>query len=307
MAASRAAGSTFISSCGLGGVFSIFRAMRKVTSSSRTFGGFVHAMPLSSVRVKIDRAKKHLTHLDAAIRAFEAGRPYRVGMNNDASDPSHEIYYFKLLTPIPDEWGAIVGDCVYNLRSALDHLAAALVKANGGTPGDYTAFPVGSDKRHFETSAIKRIDGASAAAIQIASELNPYPGGDDTIWRIHRLDIADKHVLLIPVAAAHKVFGVRHDIQGPGLEHFLPGQMLRGPAVSRKFPLKDGDELGGYRRVLDAGYQDNTEFDFGFEIAFGEGQIFDGQAVIPTLTQLTDHTTGVIDIFAQRIFGTAAW
>lgn len=264
-------------------------------------------MPLSSVRVKINRARKHLADLDAAIRDFEAGRPYDFTTNKDANVPSCEIHHFRLLTAIPDEWGAIVGDCVHNLRSALDHLAVALVKANGGTPGDYTAFPVGSDETHFRTSAIKRLDGASEAAIKIVSELKSYAGGDDTIWQIHRIDIADKHVLLIPVAAAHKMFGVRHDIQGPGLEHLPRGQMLRGPAASRKFPLNDGDKLGAYRRVVDPGYQDNTEFDYGFELAFGEGQIFDGQAVIPTLTQLVDHTTGIVDIFALRIFNTADW
>ena len=45
----------------------------------------------------------------------------------------------------------------------------------------------------------------------------------------------------------------------------------------------------------------NNNLNFSFEIAFGEGQIFDGDAVIPTLNDLTQLTNGIIEIFAKRI------
>jgi hypothetical protein len=99
--------------------------------------------PLKGVRVKIDRAKKHLSELDRSIRAFEALHPYSV-MPDKKSEPSYVIDRFWLNVDIPDEWAAVLGDCVHNLRSALDLLAVALVEANGGTPGDHTSFPVES-------------------------------------------------------------------------------------------------------------------------------------------------------------------
>jgi hypothetical protein len=262
--------------------------------------------PLSGARVKIVRAKKHLADLEGAIKDFDVLHPYSV-MIDKKTEPGHEIHRFWQNVPIPSEWAAVFGDCVHNLRSALDLLAVALVKQGGATPTDYTAFPVGSDQTHFETSAIHRIDGASADAIKIVCELKPYRGGNDTIWRLHRLDIADKHQLLIPVAAAHKMFGVKYNITGPGMDHYGTPQMVRGPAVSRKFPLKNGDELGRYIPIPDAGYKDNTEFEFGFEIAFGEGQAFAGEALIPTLNELLRFTEGIADIFARRIFGLAGW
>jgi len=256
---------------------------------------------LSGVRVKIDRAKKHLADLDVAIRAFEALEPHRVVTHKESST-GDEIYRYCSLVPIPDEWGAVVGDCVHNLRSALDLLANALVRENGGVPGDRTAFPIGSSETDFRTSAIKRIEGASATAIKIVSDLNPYRGGNEPLYRLHRIDIADKHRLLIPVAASHVVFGVQWDITGPGFEHLPPSPMARVPAVSHKFPLKDGDELGRYPRVSDPGYQDKTKFEFEFEIAFGEGQIYDGESVIPAITKLVDFTDGLVGIFAGNVF-----
>jgi hypothetical protein len=72
-------------------------------------------------------------------------------------------------------------DCVHNLRSALDHLAIVLVRDGGGTPGEYTAFPISRDRTHIETRAIQRLEGASAAAIKIVKRLKPYPGGCNSL------------------------------------------------------------------------------------------------------------------------------
>jgi hypothetical protein len=262
--------------------------------------------PLSSVRITIDRAKKHLRDLDDAIRAFERRESHFVSMKTDPHF-GYEIYCFREREPIPGDWGAIVGDCVHNLRSALDHLAVALVKQNGGKPTKYTSFPIGSDASYFASSGIFRIKGASTRAIELVSGLKPYKGGYDALVRLHDIDVADKHLLLIPVARAQKTFTFKHGIVQIGTERYPPTPELTGPPIDRKFPLKDGDELLSYNRAKGPDIDDNTYFKFGFEIAFGEGQIFDGEAVVPTLTQLIDQTEGVVAIFAKEIFSLAEW
>jgi hypothetical protein len=44
-----------------------------------------------------------------------------------------------------------------------------------------------------------------------------------------------------------------------------------------------------------------------FEVAFGEGQIIDGQPVLPSLQQLIDFVERVTDIFARRVLKTTSW
>lgn len=254
---------------------------------------------LSGVRIKIERAKKHFSDLETAIHSFELRWPYTIKTETD-SNTGNEINKFYLNKPIPGEWGAILGDCIHNLRSALDLLAVELVRAGGGVPGDYTAFPIGSDRTYFESSGITRLNGATAEAIKLVRRLKPYYRGCDALWRLHRLDIADKHQLLIPVAAAHKEFGVEYDIRGPGLQRIVQ-PLFRGPVADRKLPLKNGDVLIGYQRLRADGFEDQTKFHFAFEIAFGEGQIFDGETVVPTLRELGQFTERIIDIFARRI------
>ncbi len=257
--------------------------------------------PLSSARIKIDRAKKHFAEIDAAIAAFEARDPFYVETDKE-SDPRYEIYRFRQREAIPPTWGAIVGDCAHNLRSALDHLAVALVVQGGGTPTQYTSFPIGRDEADFRSRLKSRLNGASAQAIALIEGLQPYSGADNPIFALHSLDILDKHENLVPVAAANSRRGFKIDIRQPGTEHYPPARMLRGPPLERKFPLKDGDELGSYLRESGDNIEDNSEFEFEFEISFGKAQIFDGEAVRPTLTKLVDLTEGIIKAFASGIW-----
>lgn len=258
--------------------------------------------PLLGVRVKINRAKKHFADLDAAILAFEATDPYHVPVEIDAQT-GHEVYRFYLREPIPVEWAAILGDCIHNLRSALDLLANALVTHNGGTPGTYTVFPISSAAHYSASDIASALQGASVSAIALVKGMKPYQGGTDPFWRLHRLDIADKHRLLVPVAARQETFSVRSDIRSIGTEHYPEPQMTTVRALNPRFPLKNGDVVLCYQRPpAEPDFEDKTEFAFGFAIAFGEGQVFDGQTVIPTLKQLVEFTEGIVEIFARHIF-----
>jgi len=48
----------------------------------------------------------------------------------------------------------------------------------------------------------------------ILTDLKPYAGGDHAIWPIHRLDIRDKHRLLIPVIFYSSVSGIETEHNG---------------------------------------------------------------------------------------------
>src|SRR4051812_42882611 len=102
------------------------------------------------IRLRIERAKKHIVDLNTAIVAFNATGPYEVGAKRDP-DTRKPIYYVKEVKPTPAEFSLIAGDAIQNLRSSLDHLAWLLVKANGGTPGDSTQFPIYKDLKKYES------------------------------------------------------------------------------------------------------------------------------------------------------------
>ena len=66
-----------------------------------------------------------------------------------------------------------------------------------------------------------------------------------------------------------------------------------------QFPLKDGAELFAAPSNGQLPFQENLQFRF--DVAFGNGQIFEGEPVVPALLQLCDVVTGVFDIFEKHI------
>ena len=95
------------------------------------------------------------------------------------------------------EMGAIVGDIIHNLRSALDLLACDLVLANGGNPkGVYFPFFKTADGLNKKIKD-RDFNRAGPDAVALLTRYQPYEGGDSPLYAIHLLDIIDKHRMLV--------------------------------------------------------------------------------------------------------------
>jgi hypothetical protein len=106
----------------------------------------------------------------------------------------------------------IIGECLYDLRSALDHLAVAMAprrrKANAAFPVETTdpwekdaagIFVYPDERRQSFTSKIK---GIPADAVEMIMKAQPYQreGSElETLSPISRLENADKHRTLIAI------------------------------------------------------------------------------------------------------------
>ena len=249
-------------------------------------------------RIKIDRAKRHIIDLKAEIDAFHARDPYRV-LSHEDSQAGQRVIRVKVIEEIPSSWGAAIGDVVHNLRSSLDLLMNDLVVMAGNQPHRSTQFPVGIEVKELKPSFFEKVRGAEPRTIKLIKRLKPYEGGiGSALWRLHELDIRDKHRLLVPVGAAHRNVIFRpHIPTSDGIELPLLSFAIR-PA-DRQFPLRDGAEL--YREPLVMAV--NTDPQVTLEIAFGDGQIFEGEPVIETLAQLAqavDRVIGAFDRIASR-------
>jgi hypothetical protein len=82
--------------------------------------------PRPSHRLKLDRAEEHLVDLKGVAADASVRRPYPV---IETFDPERQewIYYLSLAEVEPPEMFPIVlGDFLFNVRSALDHLVVAI-------------------------------------------------------------------------------------------------------------------------------------------------------------------------------------
>jgi hypothetical protein len=121
------------------------------------------------------------------------------------------IERFHIREPPPLRWGVMLGDCVHNLRSALDHLIYQLTLLDGGTAEDcaQTQFPIASkSEAQFEQMADHRIPRLSKMHRGMVKRAQPYHAGDKA-WK-HPLAIladlsnADKHRVLNPMFSVLK-------------------------------------------------------------------------------------------------------
>ena len=245
---------------------------------------------LAAIRLKTERAKKHIRNLEGEIIAFGMGEPYRIATEIDA-DTGEKIYRMKVFGGISGEWPLIIGDAVHNLRSALDHLAWQLVEANGSVPNDRTDFPIRKGPTEYEnTTKRPKIEGISPGAVGILDSIKPYKGGNDTLWTLHQLDVFDKHRL--PIVTALVVDRVTITKAEGGTSRFVA-------RFRREAFLEDGAEVGRMPPPFDD--SDKVDFKLSLVVSFVEPKIVEGKAVVQLLNQFCAAVEGVVDLFVPHL------
>jgi hypothetical protein len=261
---------------------------------------------IPSYRLKIERAKRHIRELAEEIETFFARQPYVI-LSEDNHARGQRVWKVSVRACVPTDWSAIVGDAIHNVRSSLDLLAVEVVRFCDPARASYNhvKFPFGKSKDVFEARARETIKGASREARTLFDNLKPYKGGDEALWRIHELDILDKHKAIIPVGASHSA--VQIDAMAAFRQEFpdrakgLPAFPIGLRPADHQFPLQDGAEVFAAPLGGDP-FEDDVKFMF--EIAFGEGQIVDGEPVVPALTQMRQFVEDIFDLFERRILNT---
>jgi hypothetical protein len=238
---------------------------------------------IALIRVKVERAEHHVIDLERAIRAFLDSDPYRVGSKREAKKL---IYYAANVEPVPPVIAAVAGDAIHNLRSVLDHLAVHLFfvgpnRAAG--PSKHDAFYIADDSKEFESRLNGVIQDLRPDAADALRSIEPYKGGKGhRLWILHRLDIIDKHRLLMTIASTLKSVSIVHK----NTPNVLPTPLSQ----TKKFlPLKAGDELLiGYGQIAE-------NMQFAFDVALNEPGILECESLLETVKQLNDLVSGIFD------------
>jgi len=162
--------------------------------------------------MKLVRADEHLKALNDEVGAFLQIRPYEVVTQQDVPGGNIRAQVVYRHAP-PDRLLMLIGDALYNLRSALDHLAWSLAGTNADPR---TEFPIFADKSKFcavnshgipqKGSGLLKMHDMPASAQAVIKSLQPYNGSHELpdcapLWLLQALGIEDKHHTLNLVAA----------------------------------------------------------------------------------------------------------
>jgi hypothetical protein len=228
-------------------------------------------------RAKIARARKHYADLEHDVSAFESSDAHEV-VREVGVHSSVWRYRLRQSAPVPPEISCIFGDLVHNLRACLDFLVCDLIQHNGAVVTSEHGFPVGGDTHQFQSAYGKIKKHLNKPARLVLKSYNPAVRSDNLAWTIHKLDIDDKHRLLLGTSLAH--FEAKAD-----------GTMtITSVHLPRADPCKkDGDIL--YTSEDPIIGEDLT---FGLTIAVHQPNVVECQRLIPFARRLIDFTDSVL-------------
>ena len=251
------------------------------------------SLNLASVHAKLARAKEHAKTIKSEVSAWCDSRPYSVVPKSNADSTRHSLILRVPANPPFVNWSIVAGDCVHNLRCALDHLVYAIaIHESGQDPpphGRKLMFPIHSTAKGFSEST--NLGTISAPMRAIFESVQPYNRLHNELppllSMLSEFDNRDKHRLLNLTfnAVAQGDIGLR--AKSNEAVEFIPN---RGK-------LEDGTEVGAFiftRPTPDVQY-DRISIDF--VIAIGHGK-----RVPPTpLGSESNDVTMVLRILTEEV------
>ncbi|NTW30100.1 MAG: hypothetical protein HGA33_02400 [Candidatus Moranbacteria bacterium] len=166
---------------------------------------------LEGIMAKLARAMHHISEYEEARKKWRASivanPPITIQENPSPPQPT-----FVLTSPKVDpEISPIIGDCVHNLRTCLDHLIGQLAIKEGHDIAKRSplAFPVCTDKSAYDNFVQTKISPfiKNLEVLQAINAIQPYHRHEpktDPLWVLSELDNLDKHRKLV-VASPHLI------------------------------------------------------------------------------------------------------
>ncbi len=249
---------------------------------------------MSDAQARIERAKELLEGLKKGIAAFFDAKPYEA-MVAEEEGTGDLLVKVKIHAHTPEQWKITTGEIIHHLRAALDLWVHDLILKNGNTPTIDTSFPVFDKEADFKKFASAKLLGIDAKSLALIMGLNLFQSGNPTIWKLHKLDIEDKHHKLIVAGSAHRSvvidFGQVFRDMHPDKE--FPDMSIGLQPAERDFPLQDGSIL--YRVPAKARKSHPSELPkYEFEIAYSDGNIVKDEPLIPSLEAFVNAAENII-------------
>ena len=220
------------------------------------------------VREKLRRAHLHRKEIERRIDRFIDNQAYETAREVDPKTGQHLwIGKIKKQPPII-RWGALIGDCLFNFRSALDHLAYDLAVAHSGFPLDpevefRSEFPIFWRRQITPQELSNKLGAVAPDARDLIVEMQPYGRKNRAALKyLDSLQNFDKHRTLHLVQATAVAVGWYGDDS--------PFGNGGGDGEINLRPFKDGDVIARSPTTPDPKSHNDPVFSFG--IAFsGEG------------------------------------
>lgn len=160
---------------------------------------------LDGPKAKIARALEHHRQFNAALDDYIAQRPF--GIRLDHAEDGWTSLTFIIREPIPLRLGAIFGDFVNNLESALDQLIGQLVVGSGNVISTGNYYPVVTTPERWPVARPDKLKGVKDEWADIIRDAQPFIDEPNIeshpLVVLHKANKISKHTLLMPAAVVN--------------------------------------------------------------------------------------------------------
>jgi hypothetical protein len=226
----------------------------------------------------------HREDFESRSRRFAHTNAYSVVRQDDIKAQNRLWILHVHKRPPLTRWGALIGECLFDFRSALDHLAYDLAVAYSGFPlqpqvEERSEFPIFHKRRPQKRELDDRIGAVHPDARRLIETMQPYGRKDRAALKyLDALHNFDKHRTLHLVVT-----------QSTGVSAY--GELLGLMDFINFGPLKDRDKLA--QMPLKDAVQNDQDPHFSFGVAFPKsGPGAKAPDVAQTLRWIGDHIEG---------------
>jgi hypothetical protein len=220
----------------------------------------------------------------AEIKSFAETNPYT--LSSEIAPDGWTKLYLATTKPITNLYAPSVNAVLQAQRVSLDYLAVALAEANGAVDPTDTYFPVAKSKACLaEKSALKKIRRLAPADQAIILDTQPYLGGNDNLFALHKMNVERKHRRLGLLAGATQPVGFGAGAGGCMIEAIA----LYAPTILSRDP----------HLIAMAQFEGNIEIQVATEITFCDVPGREANApVIETLREFSHSCRQVVARFS---------
>ena len=265
--------------------------------------------PLVDARAKLDRARLHIAELESQNASFLETKPYDVTPEY-YTEKDMTVYFLDRFTPVPVALPLIIGEAVHNLRSALDIAAWTAYRSDNTDEGRHIYFPIAKDATTYPYESERKLKGVKQSFKDAINTLEPYAGGNDLLFGLHKLDLADKHQLLITPLICVEKFGMKISTEYverefKGLLRFsdasaIPPQTLWFDAPTRpELPLVLSEGAPIFSVAGDR--EKHQDVELTFDIGLAEPYAFRNRAAGTTLLRIAEEVERIISMLEAKL------
>jgi hypothetical protein len=243
----------------------------------------------ANARSKIQRANRHIDELRQRSSPLDRDL-YEIsnsGVKEHARviDRNPTVYRLKYRpkVDVAETFAGIINDAFNNIREAFDFSAVAMVDTWGERPEGPLYFPFAPRERlvaraHSGLIAIEK--AVPSFAKRFLEDVRPEDGPNEHLWDFYTLHKEGKHNDYIPVVSLTWIRNINISSGGMKIANSSVGADADCPTIIMQSvqPITISDD-----------------FQTSVDVRFGQGNVFQNEPVIPTLTQISELASGTLD------------